>query len=94
MRLKDGIHKDIGKFTYVDKDTFLTPFFTREYCDHFIGLFEDLGFEVDENGNYDTLIHRVAGGDQICADFNEIVENVIEPEILKAFTPADRDWET
>lgn len=95
MRLRDGIHEDIGKFTYVDKDTLLTPFFTSEYCKHFIGLFEELGFEVDDNGNYDTLIHKVKGGDEICADFTEIVESVIEPEIVKAFTPAikNRLWQ-
>lgn len=96
MRLKinEGIHRDIGKFSYIDKDTFSTPFFTKEYCKYFISLFEELGFDVDENGNYDTLIHKVPAGDELCESFLTVVQEIIEPEILKAFTPAikNRLW--
>ena len=86
MKLVEGISKEIGDFTYIDKDTFSTPFFTEDYCKYFIQTFEDLGFEVDENGNYDTLIHRPPGGEEMCKQFLEAVESKIEPEILKCFT--------
>jgi hypothetical protein len=86
LRLLSGISEEIGNFTYIDKDTFSTPFFTEEYCKHFIEVFENHGFEVDENGNYDTLIHHPPEGDQICKDFLSVVEEKIEPEILNCFT--------
>ena len=94
MKLIEGIHDNVGKFDYIDKDTFTTPFFTEEYCKHFIDLFEDYGFTVDENGNYDTLIHRPPGGDEICSSFLRVVQEKIEPEIVKAFTPVikNRLW--
>ena len=88
MRLRDGIHEDVGVITYIDDNTVSTPFFTGEYCRYFIDLFEELGFAVDKNGNYDTLIHKASGGDEICSSFLDVVERAIEPEILKVFTPA------
>tara|TARA_R110001583_G_scaffold7985_10_gene38949 strand:+ start:38748 stop:39344 length:597 start_codon:yes stop_codon:yes gene_type:complete len=86
LKLIEGISEQIGSFSYIDKDTFSTPFFTEEYCNHFIDKFENLGFDVDENGNYDTLIHLPPGGEEICKDFLKVVEDKIEPEILKCFT--------
>ena len=66
MEFNQGIHEDLGNFNYINNDTISTAFFTEEYCRYFIGLFENLGFEIDENGNYDTLINKVPGGNEIC----------------------------
>ena len=94
MEFNQGIHKDIGNFSYINNDLFTTAFFTEEYCRYFIGLFEKLGFEIDNTGNYDTFINKVHGGNIICNSFLKIVERYIEPEILKTFTLAvkNRLW--
>ena len=86
MRLKDGIDKDIGNLKFVDKDTIITPFFTSEYCDYLISKFNNLGWEVDEDGNYDTYLHKVADGNLDCKDFLEVVQEKIEPHILENWT--------
>jgi len=88
MRLKEGIHKDLGKFNYIDKETIITPFFTNEYCDYLIKLFDDFGWEIDGQGNYDTYLHKIKNGKEACKDFLEIIKQKIEPEIVKNWTPA------
>jgi len=86
LRLVDGISDQIGNFTYIDKDTFSTPFFTEEYCKYFIDIFENHGLQVHKNGNYDTLIHHPPDGDEMCRDYLRIVKDKVEPEIVNCFT--------
>jgi len=88
MKLKDGIDKKIGKFTYIDKETIITPFFTNRYCDYLINKFEKLGWKIDDNGNYDTYLSKVEKGKEDCKDFLNIIKKKIEPEIVKNWTPA------
>ena len=88
MRLKEGIHKDLGKFNYIDKETIITPFFTNEYCDYLIKLFDDFGWEIDGQGNYDTYLHKIKNGKEACKDFLEIIKQKVEPEIVRNWTPA------
>jgi len=86
MRLVEGIDKNIGKCQYVDKDTIITPFFTEEYCDYLIEKFENYGWKIDDDGNYDTYLHLIENGKQDCKDFLNITKNKIEPEIIKNWT--------
>jgi hypothetical protein len=86
MRLKDGIDKNIGELTFVDKDTIITPFFTTEYCDYLIKKFDTHGWEMDNDGNYDTYLHKIDGGKIDCKDFLNVVQEKIEPHILKNWT--------
>ena len=86
MRLIDGIDKDVCKFEYIDKDTITCPFFTSEYCDYLISKFENFGWSVDSDGNYDTYLHLLEGGRQDCEDFLNVVKEKIEPEIVKNWT--------
>ena len=51
----------IKNFTYIDAETIITPFFTSEYCDYLIKTFEDYGWTIDKNGNFDTYLHVVKG---------------------------------
>tara|TARA_B100000029_G_scaffold507535_1_gene592373 strand:+ start:386 stop:1003 length:618 start_codon:yes stop_codon:yes gene_type:complete len=88
MKLKDGIHSDIKKFTYLNQETIITPFFTNDYCDHLINRLEKHGWKVDENGNYDMYLNEIEDGKEWCRDFLEIIKKDIEPEIVKNWTEA------
>jgi hypothetical protein len=86
MRLKDGTDKNIGKITFIDKDTMITPFFTSEYCDYLIDKFNNFGWEIDEDGNYDTYLHKIQNGKLDCKDFISIIQEKIEPAIVENWT--------
>ena len=86
MKLKDGIHNQIGQFINLDKDTLITPFFTAEYCDYLIEKFNKHGWEVDQNGNYDTYLHKIEEGKSDCRDFLNVVKEKIEPKIVENWT--------
>jgi len=86
MKFKDGVDKNIGKIEMVGQDAFITPFLTKEYCEHLISLFEDYGFKLDTNKNCDILMHRIKNGKDICKSYLKYVEKYIEPKILKVFT--------
>ena len=88
MKLIDGIDKNIGEFKYLDKDTIITPFFTNKYCDYLIENFEKTGWEMDDNGNYDTYLSKIEGGKDACKDFMQVIKEKIEPEIVKNWTKA------
>ena len=88
MKLKNGIDTKIKNFTYIDAETIITPFFTSEYCDFLIKTFEDYGWTVDGQGNFDTYLHLVKEGKKICKDFLEVIKEEIEPEIVKNWTEA------
>ena len=88
MRLKDGIDPNIGKFDYVDSETIITPFFTKDYCKYLIDKFEETGWTIDGNENYDTYLHKIENGKLACKDFLDAVKKNIEPEILKNWTEA------
>ena len=94
MKFVDGIDNNIGKFEYIERDVITTPFFIKDYCDHLISLFEDYGFEIDEDGNYDLLMSHINDGNNICNLFLDYIEKYVEPEILKNWTPTikNRLW--
>ena len=96
MRLLEGIDQNIGSFRHVEKDMFVTPFFTKEYCSYLIDEFEKVGFnpredaeeEVIATWSYDRYLHKISGGNQAALDFLKVVKEYIEPEIIKHWTPA------
>ena len=94
MRLRDGIDKNIGNFTYVSDDVLITPFFTKEYCEYIINKFDNFGWEIDSNGNYDTHLCKLEDGALDCKDYLQAVEEKIEPELIKNWTDAikNRLW--
>lgn len=86
MKLINGIDKNIGNVSYVDKDTIITPFFTSSYCDYLIQKFNNFGWEVDKNGNYDTYLHKIENGFEDCKDFLSIIKDKLEPVIVENWT--------
>ena len=55
MKLRDGIDKKIGNFEFLDKDTLITPFITKSYCDYLISEFEKIGWihsQISSNLKY------------------------------------------
>jgi len=94
MNFIEGLSPAIGDFRYVDNDLMITKFFTKQYCDYLISQFEKSGFTVDEDGNYDMLMHEIEGGSDLCFLYLDAVKKYIEPAILKNWTPAikNRLW--
>ena len=91
MKLRDGIDKKIGNFEYLDKDTLITPFITKSYCDYLISEFEKIGWKKGTNGLYDTYLSEISEGKEICKDYLKVIKEKIEPEIIKNWTPAIRN---
>ena len=94
MKFEEGLDKNIGKFKDYG-DCFTTPFFTKDYCDNLIMLSEEHGFEIDENGNYDLLLHKIKDGEKICKSWLATIKKYLEPKILEVFTVAikNRLWD-
>jgi hypothetical protein len=86
MRLKDGIDDKIGNIRSIDRDTIITPFFTSDYCDFLVGKFNDVGWDVDGDGNFDTYLHKIKNGKKDCKDYLSIVQEKIEPIIVENWT--------
>ncbi len=91
MKFTDGIDKDIGKFEYLDKDTIISPFITKKYCDYLISEFEKIGWKKIKDGNYDTYLSKINGGKETCKDYLNVLKEKIEPEIFKNWTNAIRN---
>ena len=91
MKLRDGIDKKIGNFEYLDKDTLITPFFTKSYCNYLISEFEKIGWKKDTDGLYNTYLSEISEGKEICKDYLKVIKEKIEPEIIKNWTPAIRN---
>ena len=91
MKLRDGIDKKIGNFEYLDKDTLITPFFTKSYCDYLISEFDKIGWKKLPSGYNDTYLSKISEGKEICKDYLKVVKEKIEPEIFKNWTPAIRN---
>ena len=91
MKLRDGIDKKIGNFEYLDKDTLITPFITKSYCDYLISEFEKIGWKKGTQGDYNTYLSEISEGKETCKDYLKVIKEKIEPEIIKNWTPAIRN---
>ena len=74
MKLRDGIDKKIGNFEYLDKDTLITPFITKSYCNYLISEFEKIGWKKDTNGLYNTYLSEISEGKEICKDYLKVIK--------------------
>ena len=91
MRLKDGIDKNIRNFSYIDKNTITTPFFTKEYCDYLIDKLEEVEWKIDPYGNCENNLQKIKDGQTACKDYFDVIKEKIEPEIIKNWSYAFRE---